>query len=648
MYNVSLINMPFSNLRLPSIALTQLKAVVERELGDRVRVRILYLNQEFANFLGLELYQEIAGALEANSSGLGDWLFRQVAFPSLPDNAESYFKRYFPATDAVVEARRQAVLAKRAGLERFFQKLIAKHRLDGEDMVGLTSMFAQNTACFAMARLLKARNPRVVTLMGGANCEEPMGRELARNVPDVDFVFSGPALLSFPELVGHQLAGDLAACQRIQGVLSRHNADSEETKGRAAVGRELPIDVPVPLDYGSFLDDLKRSFPSGSMKPSLTFETSRGCWWGERSHCTFCGLNGGTMMYRSMPPAQALELFEDLFARYGDRCSRFESVDNIMPREYLTEVFPHLTPPGGVSIFYEVKADLKEREMEILSRAGVREIQPGIEALATSTLKLMRKGTTSFQNVVFLKNCARFGIRPSWNLLIGFPGEGEETYRKYVADLPSLVHLPPPAGAFPVRFDRYSPYFTRAAEYGLSLEPYDFYSAIYPFDDAALRNMAYYFEDRNYRADYLTQMVSWQSRLTAGVAHWSGRWRGDDGGLAAALYFEGEGAARIVVDTRSGERVEHRVSELAAKVLDFTRDKGWRVADIAERLGAEEPVAMAEVVHLQEIGLLFTENERFCSLVLDERRQVSLPAAGLPAPAVSREIPGGARTGVAG
>ena len=70
----------------------------------------------------------------------------------------------------------------------------------------------------------------------------------------------------------------------------------------------MPIEIPVPLDYESFLDDLSRNFPDGSIQPSLTFETSRGCWWGERSHCTFCGLNGGTMMYRAMAPEQALAL----------------------------------------------------------------------------------------------------------------------------------------------------------------------------------------------------------------------------------------------------------------------------------------------------------------------------------------------------
>jgi ribosomal peptide maturation radical SAM protein 1 len=299
--------------------------------------------------------------------------------------------------------------------------VVKKHQLDDENLVGFTSMFAQNVACFAMARTLKEMNPEVVTVMGGANCEAPMGEELARHVDPVDFVFSGPALVNFPDLIQAQMDGEPERCHRLPGVFSKKNLGGLPIAGHSKVGPELPIDVPVPLDYESFLGDLQRRFPDGSIRPSLTFETSRGCWWGARSHCTFCGLNGGSMMYRSMPSEQALELFEELFEKYGDRCKHFESVDNIMPREYFKEVFPKLTPPDGTVIFYEVKADIKDWEMEILSRAGVTHIQPGIESLATSTLKLMGKGTTSFQNVNFLKNCRRFGIYPAWNLLIGFP-----------------------------------------------------------------------------------------------------------------------------------------------------------------------------------------------------------------------------------
>ena len=617
MYKISLINMPFSNLSLPSIALTQLKAVTEQRFGDEVRVRILYLNLEFAHYLGLDLHNYVTGALQANSSGLGDWIFRQSAFPGQADNTAQYFQRYFPRLDTTEGAVKGTMLAKRAGLKRYFDRLIDRYQLDCENLVGMTSMFAQNVASLAMAQSIKSRNPKVVTVMGGANCESPMGVELARHANAVDFVFSGPALVSFPEFVQAELEGDWDRRHRIPGVFSRENLDTPLLKGHGAMGAELPIEVPVPLDYESFLEDLERYFPDGSIRPSLTFETSRGCWWGERSHCTFCGLNGGTMKYRSMPAEQALALIQEMLAKYGDRCMRFESVDNIMPRPYIKEVFARLTPPPGVRIFYEVKADLKDWEMEVLSQAGVNQIQPGIEALSTSTLKLMGKGTTAFQNIAFLKNCIRYGIEPSWNLLIGFPREAETVYEGYLRALPLLMHLPPPSGAFPVRFDRFSPYFTRAAEYGLDLSPYAFYSSIYPFGEEALAKLAYYFEDRNYDAEYLVRLVSWQARLTLAVERWGARREGTDGLPKAALYLREEDGSHFVHDTRTGEIRKHALTPRGLDILRALTSKGLGAGHLVERTSFDEAALAAELAALQELGLLFEEEGRFIGLVLD-------------------------------
>jgi len=253
--------------------------------------------------------------------------------------------------------------------------------------------------------------------------------------------------------------------------------------------------VLIPLNYDDYFALFDRKLHGNPLKPRIPFETSRGCWWGERSHCTFCGLNGATMKYRAMQAASAVALMQGLFDRYGSRANEFESVDNILPREYLTEVLPLLNPPKHAHLFYEVKADLKRHEMEALERARVLRIQPGIEALSTSTLKLMKKGTTAFQNLRFLMYCQTFHVKPQWNLLAGFPNEPESVYEKYCRDIPLLTHLSPPSGAFPVRFDRFSPYFKLAEEYGLKLVPGDFYGMIYPFPAEDLVHLAYFFRN---------------------------------------------------------------------------------------------------------------------------------------------------------
>jgi ribosomal peptide maturation radical SAM protein 1 len=324
----------------------------------------------------------------------------------------------------------------------------------------------------AFARRIKRKNPNAITVMGGANCEAPMGQAIARNAPDVDYVFSGPALESFPEFL-HSLAGGRRdRCGKIQGIFTSSLERGLTTlDSAAALGKERDINDVLPLDYDSFVDSVDANFKRGELDPILLFETSRGCWWGARNHCTFCGLNGSNMAFRTMQPLTAIPHLNELF-RYRDRVSLYNAVDNIMPHKYADSVFTKTKAPNGVSIFYEIKTNVNDGELRILANAGVDRIQPGIEALNTSTLKLMRKGCTAFQNLALLKSCLTHRVRPVWNLLVGFPGEGAEVYEKYDRDLPRLVHLPPPMGAYPVRFDRYSPYFMEAERYELDLAPH--------------------------------------------------------------------------------------------------------------------------------------------------------------------------------
>lgn len=618
MLTIMLIDMPFSNITMPSIALAQIRSVLRRQFGNDVSVQIIHVNHDCARFLGVEAYDYFCNSMEALNTGMGDWFFRHEAFPELPDNTELYRRRCFPQPN---RARYfNSLIEKRYRLGSFLDGVIAQYGLDKAHIVGFTSMFMQNTASFAMARKLKQRNPDIITVMGGANCEFPMGEVIARHVKSVDFVFSGPALKNFPEFVKFALAGDLLQCHSIRGVFS---SQSPARCGPDTMGEELDINTPMELEYDYFIRRLERYFPASHIQPVLPFETSRGCWWGQRAHCTFCGLNGASMAYRSMKPEAAIQQFNSLF-RYAGKVTRLSAVDNILPKSYLQEVLPALETPANMEIFYEVKADLSEQDISVLAKSRVKKIQPGIESLFTPTLKLMKKGTTAFQNLKLLQLCARYEIQPVWNLLVGFPGEREETYRRYVDTLPLLFHLPPPSGVFPVRFDRFSPYHTRAGEYGLDLYPMDFYSLVYPFSDADLNNFAYYFNDRNPNAEYRVEMVKWLAPMRERVEAWHARWN-HSGRVRPRLYWA-EGRGKIY-DSRSLSTVEHQLGETASLVLERLSIP-LAVPELIRQLAVELGRDVSnEVAELEEKGLVFRENDRMLSLVLKENPPTMLPTA---------------------
>ena len=631
MFRISLVNMPFSALQLPSIALTQLKGMLDERFGDQVSTEILYLNQDFAHYIGIKLYQNTAESMESHHSGMGDWFFRQAAFPELPDNSKEYFQRYYPHHGEQSEAYKRTITEKRLSLNNFLNRLVTRHKLDQADVVGFTSMFAQNVGSCALARKIKERNPNVITAMGGANCESPMGQVIVKHVEQMDYVFSGPALISFPEFIQHCLDKEFEKCHEIRGVFSKKNTSLPNTNDvvqigkttlQTVIGDELNIDEDVPMNYAPFLATMKKNFPRSEIKPILLFETSRGCWWGERAHCTFCGLNGLTMKYRAMRADKALAQFDRLF-KHADVCSRFEAVDNILPKHYLSEVLPSLNTPSNATLFYEVKADLSEEDVKTLAHARVNIIQPGIEALNTSTLKLMKKGTSAFTNVKLLKNCALYGVFPAWNLLIGFPREEAPVYEKYIKDIPLLTHLPPPTGSFPVRFDRFSPYYTQAKDYELDLHPFDFYQFIYPFNGSSLANLAYYFVDRNFGAAYMTAMLEWVGKIREKITIWQTRYYGQ--GLAPKLYFKETETGTVIYDSRSGQAVEYAISDVQRELLEIL-NKPKIVRDLTA-IGVDnaEFDAEEEMAFFIEKQLVFQEGERYLNLVLPRDTQVLAP-----------------------
>ena len=290
--------------------------------------------------------------------------------------------------------------------------------------MGFTSVFQQHVASLALARLIKQARPDIFVVLGGANCEGVMGAETVRQFPFVDAVVSGEGDQVFPELVQRVLDGTPVG--GLQGVRTRDSVASEF--GKAQFSTAPPIrnldELPYP-DFGDYFAQFEASRYGREWQPNLFFETSRGCWWGEKMHCTFCGLNGATMAFRSKSPQRALDELVTLAERHPG-CN-VQVVDNILDMNYFKTLVPELAARRvGLDLFYETKSNLKKDQIRLLRAAGIRFIQPGIESFSDTVLTLMRKGVSGLQNIQVLKWCKELGVEPNWNLLFGFPGEPPE------------------------------------------------------------------------------------------------------------------------------------------------------------------------------------------------------------------------------
>src|SRR5207247_10466074 len=124
---------------------------------------------------------------------------------------------------------------------------------------------------------------------------------------------------------------------RIPGIVFRTSNESVAT-GPAAPIRDLDT-LPIP-DFSDYFRDLTQSTVAAVVVPTLLFETSRGCWWGASSHCTFCGLNGGTMAFRSKSAGRVLGELDYLVKRW--HIDSVEAVDNILDMKYFNDVLHSL------------------------------------------------------------------------------------------------------------------------------------------------------------------------------------------------------------------------------------------------------------------------------------------------------------------
>jgi ribosomal peptide maturation radical SAM protein 1 len=513
MKKVLLVSMPFGALERPALGISLLKArLAESEVACDIR----YLNITFAEFLGHDEYRWISNELPYTAF-VGDWLFTRALYGEQPAAEGEYIQKVLRGSWGLGDDAIRRILEARKLTSHFLDHCLEAVPWRDYALVGFTSTFEQNIASLALARRLKLVHPELLIAFGGANWEAEMGLELHRQFPFVDYVCSGEAEVSFPELVKHVLSArdGAKAPPPIRGLVFRAKGRSIQT-GQPEMIRDLD-EMPIP-DFSDYFHGVSQSTVNASVIPTLLYETSRGCWWGAKSHCTFCGLNGGTMAFRSKSPARAVRELEYLVDRW--KVELVEAVDNILDMKYFRDVLPAFARmPRPVELFYEVKSNLTRSQVRLLREAGVRRIQPGIESLSDHILKLMRKGTTALRNIQLLKWCQEYGIIPEWNVLYGFPGERREDYRAMLAMLPAIRFLSPPSGCGPVRLDRFSPYFNSPHEFGLrNVRPLAAYSYLYPFGEESLSRIAYYFDfdyapevdPTGFAAEVVTYVQQWQ------------------------------------------------------------------------------------------------------------------------------------------
>ncbi len=485
---VVLVNMPWASISFPSLAL----GILKRRVADQVpgsEVEVVNANLEFVDWLTshAELTaDEYESCASGSFSAYSEWIFSSALYDDPHYRSQEFFEHIagqVPAELVSMAERLHRVAP------AFVRQLADRITAGRPDVVGFTTTFSQNTAALAAARAVKRLAPGTHTVFGGANCDAEQGDALHRNFDFVDFVVRGEAEITFPQLLntlesGGDLTGVAGLCRRLP---------DHTTVANAMDAKPLPPSALVTPDYDGYYEQHAASRAASWVEPKIVVEGSRGCWWGEKHHCTFCGLNGSFMEFRSKSPSRFVDEVMALVEKH--HVLDVVVTDNILDMGYLTSALPMITETGyDLRLSFEIKANMRFEQLRILRDAGISYVQPGIENLSSHVLHLMDKGVSGCQNVRMLRDAETLGINVMWNYLYGFPGETEEDYTAVLAQLPALHHLCPARAATRLSVERFSPYFNRP-ELGFDdIRPEPFYSLIYDLPQQELRDLVYMYD----------------------------------------------------------------------------------------------------------------------------------------------------------
>lgn len=404
------------------------------------------------------------------------------------------------------------------------------------DVVGFSCTFeAQLVAGLAIASRLHLASPGVKIAFGGAACFPSAAQEVIRRYGFVDAVCYGEGEPVIGPLV-EALSGRRALAS-VPSIVWRDGDGAPITNPAAPLLADLDP-LPYP-DHDDFFTQLQAS-EWADVEPRVYFEASRGCWWGEKHLCTFCGLNADGLAYRAKSPDRAYDEIVALYERHPG-AARLFATDNILDMRYLRTLLPRLErlltrPDRPLRMFFEVKSNLSRDQIAGLARAGVDMVQTGIESFNDGILALMKKGATGLMQVQCVKWLWEESIQNSYNLLVRNPGESADQYRALLELLPYLVHLPPPHVSG-IQLERFSPYHSRPEAFGLAnVQPRAHYSILYRRPGLDVGNMAYCFDFDHptvdapalaaLRVEFVNQVVDWRVHWRPDRAHYTEDTRG--------------------------------------------------------------------------------------------------------------------------
>lgn len=625
-----------------------------RNAGLTCAVRHCHL--QLLRYLKHDSYSRLADVFALN-----DFVFTKVLSDSTDHQQEECLKRICndlwegnpawnrdPRFSSPIDICDYLTVLREEVIPDYLESLVESIIEDSPALVGFSCLYDQTIPSLALAHSLREAGSSALFAYGGYALRGPLAANLPASNPDiVDVVVEGAGEEAIVSLTKFALGGI-----QPQGSEFHWRPDLKDKKSFFASSKVNIQQSPLPdySDYSRDLLDLRESWEIEVAWKVIPYETSRGCWWGQKSHCIFCGIAPEDLVYSFKAEDRVLEEVNQLHRTYGRNTIRF--VDYILPFAYYRTLLPKLARSHSDLMFTcEMKANVTISQMDALAAARFVEVQPGIESFVDSTLKGMRKGVRALQNIAVLKMGFSRGIIVHYNILYGFPFDSAEDYRRMLNVLPKIRHLQPPATVVNVLTTRFSPMQRNPScgEKAASV-PHSYYSVIFSQDylaktGFALGDYCYYFEPVDSAADgmeplyqeLIREMQKWNDSYFYERSSFLVHETGDDGLIT---FFDSRGDKFVTHQaTRDVSEVYSSIGEHLFSVkkletdsadpthihaaLQWLEDRGLIIMDGGQLIGLSVPRSSIRDNRVLEMpSIIELQNERWNELLENRSKRI--------------------------
>lgn len=420
--NVLLNCFPPSLIFKPDLGLSVLKQYLQ---SHSIQCDIIYWN------VLLHKIKRSINYFDVDNDTVGIMLpYLSILYPSRKEDIKYAMQARNPALNAYSISYYDELLGK---LEKEINKLIdiqielfdIAHQYT---LIGLPYRFFQWIPGIILVNKLKKINPKLRFVMGGFGTKIEAIKFL-ESIECIDFAIWGEGEVALKQLCDFIAEQKEEYPIKVQSLVFRDKERHIVYNKHKVEYSELVI--PDFSDFFKFNKIKKNSI-------HIPIERSRGCSW---KGCKFCYLNEG-YKFREKSNSQLLATLDDAISRHNIRNFDFHDNDllgsDLVKTDLLLDKLINYRKRHKVD-FYSAEINSKNTNFSTikkLSKAGIKAVQIGIEALTDQKLISIGKQSTFINHIFAIKLCTKFDISVlGSNIIMGFPEDSISDVRKHIDNL---------------------------------------------------------------------------------------------------------------------------------------------------------------------------------------------------------------------